>query len=239
MGKPTAQPQYSSQPPYGAPPQYSATPQYSTTSQHSQYQALPGYATSPNPSYGQPQPQSRVLHIYREGITHRHARIVDSDKQTQLYRVDMNSGGCFSSKPHLKIYASATGNQVGTVTFHTWSSSMDLTIQGRPVLLKKSGFMTSAHEFNSIATGGSFKWKKDGMFSGGNLLCLDQQDQLIARFRICNWAMSKEGKFELSPGVNGMLMDEIVTSGIAMVEWARRQRNAAASASAGGGAAAS
>ena len=148
----------------------------------------------------------------------------------------MNSGGLFSSKPHIKINAAA-GTQVGTVTFHTWSSDMDLTIHNRSSLLKRAGFLTSAHEFNSVATGGSLKWKKDGVFSGGDMLCLDQREQLVARFQRSGWAMSKEGKLELSPGVSGVLMDEIITSGIAMVEYARRQRSAGAGAAGAGGAA--
>ena len=168
-------------------------------------------------------------------MAHRHARIMDSDKQTQLYRIDENSGGLFSAKPHIKIFAANTGAQVGTVTFRKMSSDMDLTVHDRPTILNRPSFMTYAHEFQSVATGASFKWKRDGVFSGGDMLCLDQREQLVAKFLMANWAMKKGGKFELSPGVNGMLMDEIVTSGIAMVEWRRKQR-AASSAAAGGAA---
>ena len=234
MRQHSPQPQYSQNPPQ---PQYSHQPQYSQPPQYSaQPQPLPGYATSPDPSYGQPAASSRLLHIYREGFTQRHVRIVDSDKQTPLYNIDMNSGGLFSSKPHVKINA-ATGNQVGTITFHMMSSDMDLTIHNQSMLLKKAGFLSSAHEFNSVATGGSFKWKKDGFFSGGDMLCLDQREQMVARFQHSGWAMKKEGKFELSPGVSGILMDEIVTSGVAMVEYLRRQRasSAGAAGAAGGG----
>lgn len=137
----------------------------------------------------------------------------------------------------MKVYAAATNAEVATITFHSFSSDIDLTVHNQPIVLTKSGFFTSAHEFSSLATGGVFKWKNDGVFSGGDMLCLDQREQLIARFESSNWAMKKEGKFELSPGVSGVLMDEIVASGIAMVEQRRRQKknSAAASASAGSG----
>ncbi len=195
-----------------------------------QHQPLPGYATSPNPSYGQQPIAPRVLHIYHEGLTRRHARILDSDKSTPLYRIDANSGGLFSSKPHVKISVASTGAQVGTVTFHSMSSDIDLTIHNQPIILEKSGFLTSAHEFHSLATGGSLKWKRDGMFSNGDMVCLDQAEQLIARFQISNWAFKKEGKFELGPGVDDVLMDEVVTSGVAMVEYRAKQRAAAGGA---------
>lgn len=114
------------------------------------------------------------------------------------------------------------------------SSEIDMNIQNRPSSLSKSGFLTSAHEFQSLVTGGSFKWKRDGMLSS-DLICLDEGQQAVARFESSGWAMKKEGKFELTPGVNGVLMTEIVTSGIAMVEYRRRQRK---KSSAGGGASA-
>ena len=71
-----------------------------------------------------------------------------------------------------------------------------------------------------------------------DMLCLDQREQLIARFSSSNWAMKKDGKIELSPGVQGVLMDEIVVSGFAMIEHKIRQSRASAGAAGGGGAAA-
>lgn len=57
------------------------------------------------------------------------------------------------------------------------------------------------------------------------MLCLDEREQLVARYGESDWAMKKVGKFELGLGVNGVLMTEIVTSGVAMIEYMRRQQS--------------
>lgn len=204
-------------------------------SYQAQHQPLPGYTSSPIPAHGQ-QSAPRILHVYHEGFTHRRVQILDSDKQTPVYRIDANSGGLFSSKSHLRIHEAATNAEIATITFHSMSSDIDMAIQNRPILLSKSGFLTSAHEFRSLATGGSFKWKSDGVFSLGDMVCLDEREQLVARFESCAWAMKKAGKLELSGGINGVLMTEIVISGIAMIEYMRRKRksSSAAAGSAGG-----
>ena len=200
-----------------------------------QPQPLPGYATTPNLPYGQQPLAPRLLHIYIEGYSGRHVRILDSDKQTLLYHIDINSGGLFSSKPHVKVTAAATGTQVGTATFHSLSSNIDLTVHNQPIVFSRPGVMSSSHEFQSRIMGGSLKWKKDG-WASSNLQCVDEREQVFAKFQRPGWAKRKLGKFELGPSVSGVLMDEIVISGIAMLEWRRRQQRSSSSATAGGAA---
>lgn len=79
-----------------------------------------------------------------------------------------------------------------------------------------------------------FKWKMDGLFNGGDMICLDQQDKVCAKFENSMWALQKDGKFEVGPFVSGVLMDEVVVSGFAMVE-ARRRKNSRAAAGASAG----
>lgn len=194
-----------------------------------------GYAQSNPPIYSatsNPHPDGRrLLHIYHHGLTRRHIQILDSDKATPLYNVNSNSGSVFSSKPHIRIQNAMTGAEVGSVTFRSFSSSMDLTVHGRDFTFDKPRIFTTTHEFRSLATGQTLKWKRDGMFAGGDLKCVNERGELYALFEISLWAMSKDGKFELGPAVQGPLMDEIVVSGIAAVEFHRRQRRS----SAGGG----
>ncbi len=71
------------------------------------------------------------------------------------------------------------------------------------------------------------------------MICLDDRKQLVARFEKSAWAMKKKGKFELSGGITGELMTEIVISGIARVEYiSRRKSSSSAAAGVGVGGAA-
>lgn len=78
------------------------------------------------------------------------------------------------------------------------------------------------------------KWKRDKIFSGGDMICLDQQQKVCAKFENSTWALKKDGKFEVGPFVSGVLMDEVVVTGLAMLEARRRENNSAAGASAAG-----
>ena len=53
-------------------------------------------------------------------------------------------------------------------------------------------------------------------------MCLDQQNNLCARFLFSRWAMKILGKFVMGPFVNGVLMDEIIVTGMAILEAQRR-----------------
>ena len=222
-----AQPQ---QQQYGQPPSmqgYGAPPGPPPQQQYGQAQPTPGYAQAPPQAYAQG-PTPRLLHVYEKGIsaiTHRHREIMDSDKQTQLYAVDSNAGAVFSSKPHMTFTRPYNGEVVGTATFHQLRRHVDLTVAGREIKLEPSSLFTKGHEFTSLATGAHFKWKRDGIVGGmmGNMVCLDDNKQQVAQYYESQLAWAKEGKFELTPGVNGPLVDEIVISGIAMLEWKIRE----------------
>lgn len=88
-----------------------------------------------------------------------------------------------------------------------------------------------SHEFRSLATSGaSFKWKKDGIISGGDLVCLDERKQKVAWYENSKLALHKDGKIGLEAGVDGMLVDEIVVTLIAMIELKRRENARSAAA---------
>ena len=172
-------------------------------------------------------PPTRLLHMYH---TRSCASIVDSDKKTPLYRVQAGKGGLFNSEPHIIVFATGTNALVGTIRYHSMSGSIDITTYNRSVRLKKSSHFSSAHEFLSQGGQNVLKWRKDGMISHGNMLCLDKSKQVVSRYRRSRWARKKYGKFELSPQVKGILMDEIVVSGSAMVWYRLRKQRSAASA---------
>ncbi len=58
------------------------------------------------------------------------------------------------------------------------------------------------------------------------MVCLDDEDELlVAIFDANRFAVKKEGRFELGPAVMGVLMDEIVVGGLAMIEYRRKRQD--------------
>ncbi len=193
----------------------------------------PGYAPSQSSANDKPLGIPRVLYIHHLGLSRRRAHILDSDKKTVLYRIRANKSGLFSSKPHITVQSAATRRVVGTVTFHRTSTVIDLEIHHQNVPLLRLGLFTSAHRFESPTRRGLLKWKRDGLLSEDNMLCIDGQQLLIARFERSKRARWKDGKFMISPGVEGRWMDEVVVSGLAMVQYHKRQKKRAAALSRG------
>ena len=65
------------------------------------------------------------------------------------------------------------------------------------------------------------------------MVCVDRQQVLIARFERSKKARGKTGKFMIAPGVEGRWMDEVVVSGLAMVQYHKRQKKRATTISRG------
>ena len=169
-------------------------------------------------------PAHRILHVYHQGLTLRDGHILDANKRTELYTIKVNHGQWFTSTPRTMTIATSTDTTIGTVCFDTKSSNIDLTVHNQPISLVRSGSLLSGgHDFRSQATGSSYKWQLDGKANIGDMVCLNEGNQLVARFYINNTAVKKEGKFELGPRVTGVLMDEIVVSGLAIAELQRNK----------------
>ena len=181
---------------------------------------------------------SRLLHVYHSGTIHRKIQILGPEKTTVLYTVEPDSGGLFSSKPHLTVYKADTNTVVGTATFHSFSETVDMVIHNSAISFSSSGIFTSAHEWTSLAgaigggQGMRFKWKMGGFLHGDDMRCSDQEDRVCAKFESSGWALKKDGKFEVAPSVGGALMDEVIVSGLAMLELQRRKKNNASAGAA-------
>lgn len=227
--------------PYEGTPPYTASPHPTSASQSS---APPntygGASTAVPPSYTaptDPPSSSHLLHVYHSGMIHRKIEIRGPDKATVLYTVDLNCGGLFNSKPSVTVYRANTGTVIGTVTFHSFSRDTDMVIHNNSITLSASGTFTTAREWWSLAatTGGErtrLKWKMGGFLHSGDMTCLDQQNQMYAKFESSGWALKKDGKFDVAPSFSGVLLDEVLVAGLAMLELKRRSDNAAAGAAA-------
>lgn len=171
-----------------------------------------------------------ILHLYKTG--HGALHILDTDKQTRLYDIKTHS---FSS-PDVSLYrpaaAAAAPNAsptlCGFAKFHTCSFTIDLQIGGKgPIPLKAIGLFTTSRTFESCL--GELKWKQD-------MKLLNAREELLATFTHVT-AKSKMGRFELAPRVaegGQRLVDEIVLSGVALLEQERRITMASAVGDVGG-----
>lgn len=183
-----------------------------------------------------------VLHLYKTG--HGNLHILDSDDQTSLYDIETHS---FSS-PDISLYrlaatnanANANANNgilCGTAKFQ-WSGTIDLKIIGAEsdrsppniIPFKAAGILSSSRTFESCV--GELKWKKD-------MRLLNAKEEVVATFTHVKDKLSsfihltkdkseskKWGWFEMTPQVAAdggqRLVDEIVLSGLALLEFERR-----------------
>lgn len=180
-------------------------------------------------TYGSSQPQNllestRILHLYRKGMTGYKAHILDSDKQTVLYEINIKSLG----SPSISLYrgpshGNSQGALVGTANFHNFSRTTDIKIGNSAIIpLRAEGIFTSSRMFDSIL--GPLKWQHDGVFSK-TLSLVNARGEWIARFQTVT-AVSKWGRFEIAPGTpqgGERLLDEIVLTGFAILETEKRQ----------------
>lgn len=176
---------------------------------------------------------TRILHLYSKGITGHKAQILDSDKETILYEIDIIHLG----SPDITLYRGRGSPQenhrgalVGTANFHCLSRTTDLKLAGNSAVipLHAEGIFSSSRTFDSII--GPLKWQDDGLFSRG-LSLVNPQGEWFARFQNVT-AVSKWGRFEIAPGVpkgGDRLLDEIVLSGFAILEKRRRDEGSSAS----------
>lgn len=179
---------------------------------------------------------TRTLHLYKKGMTGRKAQILDSDKQTVLYEVDFRS---FRSAD-ITLYRGSPkenpqGALVGTADFHSFSRTTDLKFGNSPVIpLHAEALFTSSRTFDSIL--GPLKWQHDGGFSR-TISLVNPRGEWFARFQFVT-SLSKWGRFEIAPGTpqgGERLLDEIVLSGLAILEMLRRRKRSSSGGGGGGG----
>ena len=162
-------------------------------------------------------PSPRSLHIlYVNSFTHKRMVITDSDKATNLYTVNQRSSwSMFSSKPQMSITRHNDNSEVGVI--HSFSPTK-LTIHGRTFSLEKVNWMSRGRTFPSAATGTTLIWKYDSVW-GNSMTCSKETNQWLARYTPSNFSMSKGGVLELaSPAVDGILLDELVVTALAVVQ---------------------
>lgn len=166
-------------------------------------------------------PGSRVLHVGRVGWYY--TQILDSDKTTPLYTIS-NRYGNMEPGPRMTISNAGNNSVVGTVTIHPLSKNMDLVVHEKPICLEASSALTTGRVFSSQAAAGRrFKWAFDSAIFR-DMMCMDDEDKVVARFEGSSSLANGDNYFTVEPGFEGELLEEILISGLAMME-RRAQRN--------------
>ena len=164
----------------------------------------------------------RLLHVYYDDWLLRSAKVLDADKTTLMYTIDLKC-----RKSNMKIHSSASNSQVGEVKFHLLSSRIDTTVHSQEISLTSQGCSKQAYSYTSPARGHTtLSWKARSRWGNPlNLILFDESGLPLARFQPASWAMKKAGKLELlgSSSESGQLMDEVVVTGLAVAQLRHQQ----------------
>ncbi|KAJ0413097.1 hypothetical protein BJY00DRAFT_297409 [Aspergillus carlsbadensis] len=200
-------------------------------------QAQPNYAQSPPPPQKPSFSLPRTLDVSFTSWTGRHLRVCENTEDGPLvYSADLKS-----RKPHMLFKAEGSAQLPATVIFHSFSRTIDITLNGSEFPMKATSKWKYEFAFESAALGGKrLIWKKSSGWKYLNVECVDESGTVYARFNMHKGLSTKKaGKLEiLEPCQRGGqgLVDEVVVTGLADVYLQLMQTmsaNSAAGASAG------
>ncbi|KAL4778858.1 hypothetical protein BJX76DRAFT_342280 [Aspergillus varians] len=211
-------PQYPPQYPPQQPPQYAQSYPQPYPQPYPQ-QSQPGYSQAP--PQGPPPPlQSfpRGLEVAFTSWSGRHMRVTENTYDGPLvYAADLHN-----RKPHMLFQAKGTANLPATVIFHTFSRTVDITINGNDFPMRSESKWKHEYGFDAAALGGKrLVWKNTKKWVTMNLECVDASGTVYARFTAHKgWSGKKTGRLEiLEPAAAGGKVgtDELVVTGLANV----------------------
>jgi hypothetical protein len=174
----------------------------------------------------QAQSDGRILHVYFEGWKMDSIRVCDSDKTSVLYTAELRL-----KKPYMTLHSAPSNSNIGTVNFHTLTTRIDTTIHDQSIALTSHGMMKLPYNYNSPAFGGmEMTWNPRSKLDELKLVLLDDKANPVAKFEPTNWSTHKSGKFELleRSTSNAGVMDEVVSTELAVIYYRQVQRLAAA-----------
>ena len=160
----------------------------------------------------------RTLHIMYENWCMNGIRIHDTDKSTLLYTLKRHL-----RTPHLTLESASSAATVGTAILHFHTSRVDITVNEAAVSMTSHGFWQKSYKWSSPALeGATVTWKCNN--SNLDLVCVDEQEIAIARFRYSNWSLKKCGSFEILGPKAGtvQLTEEMLVTGLALLVLCQR-----------------
>ncbi|KAL4994884.1 hypothetical protein BDV10DRAFT_175852 [Aspergillus recurvatus] len=139
-------------------------------------------------------------------------------------------------KPHMLFQATGTAHLPATVIFHSFSRTIDITINGEEMPMRPTSKWKFEYGFTSHALSGKFLTWKRSDWKRMNLECVDEDGVVFAKWTSHScWSKKKTGRLEIyEPAARGgkRAVDELVVTGLANVRLQQMQTagaNAAAS----------
>ncbi|PYH82735.1 beta-lactamase/transpeptidase-like protein [Aspergillus uvarum CBS 121591] len=160
--------------------------------------------------------QTRSLNVDFTSWTGKHLEVTEGlpNQSTLVYAADLNF-----CKPHMIFQATGSARLPATVNFHSFSRSIDVSVNGHQIAFKPHGVFKYEASFQSPALNGRvLTWKNPKYLNPAYLECRDEHGAVVATF-IPNrgWTMTKAGRLELDLRLpSGPVTDEVVVTGLAL-----------------------
>ena len=171
-------------------------------------------------------PKARHLHVQNVDPSNPQLLITDAISNEPLYRISKPAHHfSLKSQPDLLVSSAPTNTEIGSIRFHSLSDDIDLTIHGQHIKFSNRTFSAAHVLRSSITDVGKLTWKESPTLLGESIICTDSKGVIVAQLSVgTSGNDGKQGNMELN-GIaadGGAAMDEVVVSGIAMVEWQRK-----------------
>ncbi|KAF2649076.1 hypothetical protein K491DRAFT_698414 [Lophiostoma macrostomum CBS 122681] len=152
---------------------------------------------------------SRTLHVYHDDWKHSHAHILDSDKNTTLYTMDIQT-----RKPNITFFRSASTSALGTADIGYMGNELDFTLNSQPLHLEAKDWRKAKFLYSSSFFRGTASWN-----IGTKSTTLLSEAQLpLAKCSLSTMAMKKVGTIEIMDELMPQEgIDEIAIMGTALM----------------------
>ncbi|KUJ11329.1 uncharacterized protein LY89DRAFT_242550 [Mollisia scopiformis] len=176
--------------------------------------------SSPSQQQNQKSAEGRTLHVHFSWKKFK-TLITEGDdpKSKPLYIVDYKS-----FKPNLIFTNAQDKTTFGTGTLHPVSINADCDFRGRHIQIKALKRWKTAYEHHSLTysdteTPVTMTWTSDSDFKTWDFICLDPQQNPVAKFAANLWDLKKIGKIEfLGPkaAMSEALREELLVTGMTL-----------------------
>lgn len=144
-------------------------------------------------------------------------------------------------KPHLTFRRAGAPDEetaLSTVIFHSWTQKIAVQVHDNDLSIKARNWKQRDLEWSSPAFGGqTMAWHHENPWTSTSIVLLDQSQLPVAKFSLARFSVKEAGKIELmgDRSLTQEMLDELVITGVAVVQYTQNQYTAALAGASGGG----